>query len=205
MNRVLDDGCGTNDLSDCLACAEYLKSEAAREEQRLDLSRGVAVGGHSWGGYLAFMCMLQQTDGQSVFSCGVATSGISDWFVQQRHTEVRYYDYALMGGWVYEKEVAARAREVSPITKASDLRAPILILHGDQDVDVPFQQAPAFVEAARRSPHPGASVEYHAYPGEGHGLSGTETQADVLGRIKTFLRINLKPWDFTDNPHGEVT
>ena len=36
------------------------------------------------------------------FSCGIAMAGIADWFVQQRHTEVRYYDYALMGGWVYE-------------------------------------------------------------------------------------------------------
>ena len=73
------------------------------------------------------MCMLQcDKDKESVFSCGIATAGITDWFVQQRYTEVRYYDFALMGGWVYEKEVAARAREVSPLTKAEDLRAPIL-------------------------------------------------------------------------------
>ena len=117
---------------------------------------------------------------------------------------MRYYDYALMGGWVYEKEVAARAREASPIARAAELRAPLLVLHGDKDVDVPFQQIPPFVDAARRSPHPGASVEYHAYPGEGHGMAGTEAQADFLCRVKTFLRINLKPWDFTSNPHGEV-
>ena len=205
MNRVLDEGCGVADLSDCLACAEWLKTDAARQEPRLDLSRGVAVAGHSWGGYLAFMCMLQQKDGESVFSCGVAAAGITDWFVQQRHTEVRYYDYALMGGWVYEKEIAARAREVSPLTKACDLRAPILILHGDKDIDVPFQQIPPFVEAAKRSPHPGASVEYHPYPGEGHGMASTEAQADYLKRVETFLRINLKPWDFTSNPHGDLT
>jgi len=206
MNRVLADGCGVTDLSDCLACANYLKTEAVTLEPRLDTSRGVAVGGHSWGGYLAFMCMLQQEqNGESVFGCGIAAAGITDWFVQQRHTEVRYYDYALMGGWVYKEEVAARAREVSPITKATELRAPILILHGEDDIDVPFQQIPKFVEAAKRSPHAGASVEYHSYKGEGHGMSGTEAQADYLNRVKTFLRVNLKPWDFTDNPHGEVT
>merc|ERR1719272_1659918 len=159
MDRVLADGCGVADVRDCLACAEYLKTEALQQEPRLDLTRGVAVGGHSWGGYLAFMCMLQQKGGESVFSCGVATAGITDWVVQQRHTEVRYYDYALMGGWVYEPEVAARARRASPISMASELRAPILILHGDKDIDVPFQQIPPFVEAAKRSSHPGASVE----------------------------------------------
>eukprot|EP00929_Paragymnodinium_shiwhaense_P020251 TRINITY_DN13556_c0_g1_i2.p1 TRINITY_DN13556_c0_g1~~TRINITY_DN13556_c0_g1_i2.p1 ORF type:complete len:546 (-),score=69.24 TRINITY_DN13556_c0_g1_i2:142-1779(-) len=205
MDRVLADGCGVADLRDCLACAEYLKTEAGKNEPRLDLSRGVAVGGHSWGGYLAFMCMLQNQGGQSVFSCGVATAGITDWFTQQRYTEVRYYDYALMGGWVYEPEVATRARKVSPISMAGELRAPILILHGEKDIDVPFQQIPPFVEACKRSSHPGASVEYHAFAGEGHGMAGTQTQADYLDKVKTFLRINLKPWDFTDNPHGDLT
>lgn len=204
MERVLGDGCGVADLSDCLACAAWLR---ALDDPRLDLSRGIGVAGHSWGGYLAFLCMLESDDeGRSVFGCGVAAAGIADWSVQQRHTEVRYYDRALLGGWVYEDEVAARARAASPLTRASDLRAPLLVLHGDKDVDVPYPQIPPFVEAARRSTHPGAEVEFHAYPGEGHGMSGTaEVQADYLRRIRTFLRIHLKPWDFTSNPHGDVT
>jgi len=207
MDRVLGAGCGVADLSDCLACAEYLASAAARTlEPRLDLSRGVAVGGHSWGGYLALRCLLH-TDGrdESAFGCGVAAAAIADWSVQQRHTEVRYYDRALLGGWVYEQEVAERARAASPASAATELRAPVLVLHGDKDVDVPFRQIPPLVEALGRSPHPGASVESHFYAGEGHGIAGTEAQADYLDRIRTFLRIHMKPWDFTDNPHGEVT
>jgi len=206
MSRVLGEGCGLADLSDCLACAKWLRNYKEKEP-RLDLSRGIAVAGHSWGGYLAFMCMLESdTNGESVFSCGVAAAGITDWFVQQRHTEVRYYDYALMGGWVYEKEVQARARAVSPISKATNLRAPLLVLHGDKDQDVPFEQIPPFVQSAKSSPHPNACVEFHAYPGEGHGMSGTsEVQSDYLRRIQTFLRIHLKPWDFTSNPHGDLT
>ena len=31
------------------------------------------------------------------------------------------------------------------------------------------------------------------------------TQADALQRMRDFLRIHLKPWDFTDNPHGDLT
>jgi dipeptidyl aminopeptidase/acylaminoacyl peptidase len=206
MNRVLAEGCGVADLSDCLACARYLRHDLAAGEPRLDLSRGVAVGGHSWGGYLAYLCMLEKRpDGESVFGCGIAAAGITDWSLQQRHTEVRYYDHALLGGWVYEPRVAARAREASPLTRAAELRAPLLVLHGKDDIDVPFRQIPPFVEAAGRSPQHGASVEHHYYEGEGHGMSGTQAQADYLDRIKTFLRINLKPWDFTDNPHGEVT
>lgn len=217
MDDVLADGCGNADLEDCVACANYLLSDDSSDDEleelkpRLDNSRGVGVAGHSWGGYLTLMCMLQSKshrrsgERRSIFSCGVASAGIADWFVQQRYTEVRYFDYALMGGWVYEEDLASRARDASPITRASELRAPLLVLHGDQDIDCPFSQIPPFVDAARRSSHPGASVEYHAYQGEGHGISGTAAQADFLQRMSTFFRINLKPWDFTDNPHGDLT
>jgi hypothetical protein len=29
-------------------------------------------------------------------------------------------------------------------------------------------------------------------------------EKDVLKKIKTFLGVNLKPWDFTSKPHGDV-
>ena len=70
----------------------------------------MAIAGHSWGGYLALRA-LTAPSAKGAFACGIACAGIADWFCQQRHTEVRYYDYALMGGWVYEQEVEPRATE----------------------------------------------------------------------------------------------
>ena len=218
MDSVLGDGCGVADMSDCVAAAQYLCSLSV-SDARVDLKRGVGVAGHSWGGYLSLMCMTQppptsaepgsadagtSPDSLYSFSCGIALAGIADWFVQQRNTEVRYYDYALMGGWVYEQHVLERARAASPLTRASNLAAPLLVLHGDKDTDVPFQQIVTFVEAARRSQHCRASVEFVSYAGEAHGMSGTKAERDVLDQIQNFLRVNLKPWDFTSNPHGDV-
>ena len=123
---------------------------------------------------------------------------------------MRYYDHALMGGWVHEPNIGARARAVSPRTRAAELRAPLLVLHGEDDIDVPYAQAAAFVDAARAAParrDVGApALEFASYAGEGHGMGGwsAKTQADALARVRDFLRIHLKPWDFTDNPHGEV-
>merc|ERR1712232_1552127 len=101
------------------------------------------------------------------------------------------------GGWVYEPAVVERARRASPISHATELRAPLLVLHGERDVDVPFEQIAPFVEAAKRSSHARASVKYVSYPGEGHAMQGTEAQKDVLHQIEDFLRVNLKPLDFT--------
>ena len=69
----------------------------------------------------------------------------------------------------------------------------------------------AFVEAARaarRSDDPAApDLELASYAGEGHGMGGWKpaTQPDALRRMRDFLRIQLHPWDFTGNPHGDLT
>ena len=205
MDSVLGDGCGVADLADCVTCASFL-----RTLDGVDTRRGVAIAGHSWGGYLALRA-LTAPSAKDAFACGIASAGISDWFCQQRHTEVRYYDYALMGGWVYEKEVKPRAKEASPLTHAAQLQAPLLVLHGEDDIDVPFAQARAFVEAARSSRSsldPSApALELVSFAGEGHGMGGWKpaTQVDALRRMSEFLRIHLQPWDFTDNPHGDLT
>lgn len=119
MDAVLRDGCGVEDVSDCFAAAEFLaqmnKGVQAKQimeafwlaneglpsfqaplpdgmELAYDLQRGVGVAGHSWGGYLAFMCLCcPPAETEFRFSCGVASAGITDWFIQQRYTEVRYY------------------------------------------------------------------------------------------------------------------
>jgi len=75
----------------------------------------------------------------------------------------------------------------------------------EADIDVPFSQIAPFVAEAQKASHPSAVVTSVTYPGEGHGMSGTAAQKDVLKQLRDFLRINLKPWDFTDNPHGDVT
>ena len=68
---------------------------------------------------------------------------------------------------------------------------------GPFDIDVPFAQARAFVEAAkaaRRADDPLApALEFASYEGEGHGMGGWKpaTQADALNRISAFLRIHL--------------
>jgi dipeptidyl aminopeptidase/acylaminoacyl peptidase len=190
MEAVAGEGVGKNDLQDVLAAADYAKTLP-----QADLSRGVGIGGHSWGGYLTLMAVTQAPE---AFSCAVASAAIADWTVQQAQTEVRWYDRWLVGGWLYERE--AHARERSPITHAERIRTPLLVLHGEQDKDVPFAQIGPFVERAKQS---GAPVDYHTYPNEGHGNRLPGHQQDALDRMRVFFRRHLQPWDFRDNPVGD--
>jgi len=187
MAAVASEGLGKNDLSDVLATGRYV-----RTLPYVDHSRGVGVGGHSWGGYLTLMTVTQAPD---EFSCAVAGAAISDWMIQQAQTEVRYYDRWLIGGWVYDQP--ERARDCSPVNFVERIRTPLLVYHGEEDNDVPFAQAQMFTAKVKQS---GAKIEYITYPAEGHSNRKLENQKDTLDRIRVFFRQHLQSWNFRDNP-----
>jgi dipeptidyl aminopeptidase/acylaminoacyl peptidase len=187
MTAVAGEGLGKNDLSDVLAAGRY-----ARTRPDVDLSRGVGVGGRSWGGYLTLMAV---TLAPEEFSCAVAGAAITDWCIQQSQTEVRYYDHWLVGGWVYER--VDRARDRSPVNFVERIQTPLFVFHGEDDRDVPFAQIESFVEKARQIE---VEVEYITYPAEGHSNKKPENQQHTLARMQLFFRQHLQPWNLRDNP-----
>jgi dipeptidyl aminopeptidase/acylaminoacyl peptidase len=72
----------------------------------------------------------------------------------------------------------------SPITHAGAVRAPVLLLQGDEDRVVSPERTAAFAEALRGA---GVTVESHVYAREGHGWRRAATVADELERIGAFL------------------
>jgi dipeptidyl aminopeptidase/acylaminoacyl peptidase len=60
----------------------------------------------------------------------------------------------------------------------------VLILHGEDDTNVPLSQAIYFHRALRRF---GAEHEFIVYPREGHGLAERGHQLDLLRRIRGWL------------------
>jgi dipeptidyl aminopeptidase/acylaminoacyl peptidase len=75
-------------------------------------------------------------------------------------------------------------RERSPLSHASEIRVPVLLLHGSKDDTVPLGQTEELAAAMRAS---GAMVERHVYEGEGHGWSHAATITDEMERIDAFL------------------
>ena len=81
-------------------------------------------------------------------------------------------------------EAADTYRDRSPISRAAEIRAPVLLLHGDDDTSVPLAQSEALAAALRAA---GTQVERHVYDGEGHGWRRAETIADDFDRVDAFL------------------
>jgi dipeptidyl aminopeptidase/acylaminoacyl peptidase len=80
-------------------------------------------------------------------------------------------------------------RERSPLTHASKIKAPLLVLQGENDPRVPRSEAEQVVKALRDG---GKPHEYHVYPGEGHGFRATENRIDALRRALDWFDRHLR-------------
>jgi dipeptidyl aminopeptidase/acylaminoacyl peptidase len=145
-----------------------------------DPARAAVIGGSAGGMVVLLICAWHP----ELVRAGVDLYGVTDLFDLAETThrfEARYLD-RLVGPL---PAAAARYRTRSPVTHAEWIRTPLLVLHGNRDKAVPKAQADRLVDSLRRG---GAPVEYHVYPGEGHGWARPETLADELARTEAFLR-----------------
>ncbi|ANH70379.1 alpha/beta fold hydrolase [Mitsuaria sp. 7] len=170
-----------DDLSDSLAWAV--------KQGWVDAKR-VCIAGASYGGYAAMMGLIKDP-GQ--YRCGVSWAGVTDLdylfsldWSDESEAGKRYGLPALVGDRVKDAEML---RRTSPLRRAADLKAPVLIAHGYDDHRVPIDHASDFRRALEKSGH--KDVEYVAYEGEGHGWRKLSTDVDFYGRMERFLAKHL--------------
>ena len=80
--------------------------------------------------------------------------------------------------------------EASPATHISTDDAPMLLIHGDADATVPFEQSESMEAALRKA---GVEVKLMRIPGGGHGMyfEGTTNPPDYLGEMMNWLGRHL--------------
>ena len=159
---------GGKDLQDILSGVEYLV-----QQRKVDGGR-VCIGGWSNGGYLTAWAVTQTNR----FRAAMMGAGISDWLNQHAQSNIPDADVMMIGADPLEDGDAYRRR--SPITFASRVTTPTLILHGEDDPCVPVAQAYAFYRALRERNVP---VECVIYPREGHGVAEHDHFRDVFDQI----------------------
>ena len=77
----------------------------------------------------------------------------------------------------------------SPITFIRQAKAPLLVLHGDNDIRVPKEEAVQVVDILEKA---GTVVAAHYYPNEGHGFVKRENQIDAIRRTIEWFDRYLK-------------
>lgn len=170
---------GVNDTQDCLDAAAYLKQLDWVDGERL------GIWGGSYGGYLV-LCAL--TEEPEVFRAGIDLYGDSEIVESYRHGD-RLGRLDLQRQMGTPEDGVATYRRGSPVYRAERLEAPLLILHGRDDLRVVPQMSERMVEALRIE---GKFFEHHFYEGEGHGFRKPANRRDAARRMLAFFDRYLK-------------
>ena len=173
-------GAMQDDLADTLAWAGAQKLA--------DPQRACVMGG-SYGGYASLMAPIVHP---GVFRCAVAFAGVTDINLMYELTNSDFSQAVRNWGMPQligdPKSDAELLRRSSPLVRVAELKIPVLLGYGGDDVRVPPDHSTRFVSAARSA---GVPIEVVAYPTEGHGFYDQKNQADWWARVERFLAAHL--------------
>ncbi|GAA3351925.1 alpha/beta fold hydrolase [Amorphoplanes nipponensis] len=167
-------------IGDVAACVSYLVSTGVADEAR------VGCMGRSYGGYLTLAAL---TTYPSMFAVGIDVCGMSNFATFYEHTEpwIAAAAVSKYGDPVADAELL---RDLSPITRIDNLKTPLMVVHGENDSNVPVIEAEQVVAALaeRGVPH-----KYLLFPDEGHELQHRTSRAEYLRETVSWLTTHLAP------------
>ncbi|MEV4824454.1 prolyl oligopeptidase family serine peptidase [Micromonospora sp. NPDC049274] len=171
---------GQEEWTDILTGIDLLVADGIADPDRL------GIAGWSHGGFMSAWA-VGQTDR---FRAALVGAGVIDWGMLAATGENGQFEAALGGstGW---SGIGPHPHDaVSPISFASHIRTPVLILHGAEDTNVPLGQAVYLHRALR---HFDVEHEFVIYPREGHTIRERHHQLDVLRRTRAWFDRWLRP------------
>ena len=130
----------------------------------------IGVFGHSYGGYMALMCLAQAPER---FRAGVAAAPVSDWRLYDTHYTERYLGHPEDNAEGYEAS--------SVLTHIDGIRGKLLLMHGLSDDNVVFTHSMRLMTALQTANIP---FEFMAYPGAKHSM---QQQAVAIHRFTLIL------------------
>lgn len=166
---------GVQEAADQQAAARYLAGLPYVDGER------IGIWGWSYGGYMTLMSLLVN-DGPSTFSLGVSVAPVTDW---------RQYDTIYTERYMSTPQANPDGyRITSPVTYADRLspRQDLLIVHGDADDNVHFQNAVQMVDALIGA---NKQFDFMMYPGRNHGIYGGTTRLHLFTMITDYIAENL--------------
>ncbi len=136
-------------------------------ESGISAAGRIGVHGWSYGGYLALVAL---TRWPTLFAAGSSHAGMSDLatFFAETETWMAAASVTEYGDPVTD---AALLEELSPLQRMDLVRAPTLLVHGEQDTNVPVGESVRAYQALRAA---GVPTELFLLPGEGHTIVGRE-------------------------------
>lgn len=154
-------------LEDVETAIRWVRAHAA--EYKVDVNR-IALIGESAGGHLVSMAGTR-SQGDTLVAAVVPFYAPHDLFLRAQQRKDVGEGLAGLFGISREVNIASLQvlKEGSPFHKLKTGLPPYLLIHGDKDDKVPYEQSVLFQEASRKL---GNVCELITIPGGGHGMGG---------------------------------
>jgi dipeptidyl aminopeptidase/acylaminoacyl peptidase len=142
----------------------------------------LAIVGWSYGGYAA---LQSQVLDPALFKAVVAIAPVTD-LASLVQDSAGWSNYQVVSRFI---GTGPHLREGSPAQNAGKIKSPVLLFHGDLDLNVGIGQSRKMQEKLKGA---GARSELIVYPGLDHQLDDRSARTDMLKRSDAFLRQTLK-------------
>lgn len=163
-------------MSDINDAGRWLSAQGITPPDKL------AIVGWSYGGYAALQTSMLDAD---LFKAIAAIAPVTD--LERLAADLK--DSSSDG---QVRDIVGKntlQEEASPAKHADRIKAPVLLFHGNQDLNVAVGQSQLMASRLRGA---GRQVEYVEYAGLDHQLDDSKVRTAMLDKIDTFLRAALK-------------
>jgi len=173
---------GGDDAADVEAILDAVLASGSYDTTRIGLAGG------SYGGFMTTWLLGRSKR----FAAGVSMRAVNDFGSEAGASDL---------GWFLEKELAApwvadagmRLFERSPMRRAHEIEAPLLVEHSERDYRCPIDQGEQLFTLLRRL---GKTVEFVRFTGDGHNLGRSGKPRNRVLRLRSiahwFIR-HLRP------------
>jgi dipeptidyl aminopeptidase/acylaminoacyl peptidase len=167
-------------IDDVADCARFLVDRGLAAHDR------IACCGWSYGGYLTQAALTFHPE---LFATGISICGMSDLGTFYRNTDpwIAAEAYPKYGHPINDHDLLDR---LSPLLRVEALTAPLLLVHGANDTNVPAGESTQMFEALRRL---GRRVECLIFDDDGHAIVKRENRAVLVKAIGEWLTQAFTP------------
>lgn len=162
--------------------------EAAKYLGNLDYTDKSRIGifGWSYGGYMSSLCLFK---GNDIFKAAIAVAPVTNW---------KWYDTIYTERFMRtEEENPDGYADNSPVNFVDQLKGNYLLVHGNADDNVHFQNTAEMANALIGS---NKQFDTYFYPNRNHGIYGNNARLHLYTKMTNFLNDKLKSGDL-DNEH----
>jgi dipeptidyl aminopeptidase/acylaminoacyl peptidase len=162
-------------IADISTSARWLASQGIADPDRL------AIFGWSYGGYAALQSAVVDPN---LYKAVIAVAPVTD-FTMLKEDYVGFTSAELVA-----RDIGSGPNlvEGSPLRRVAEIRAPVLLVHGDLDANVAIRHSEKMAGALRSA---GKQVDFLAYRGLDHYLQDSAVRTEMLTKAGQLLEATI--------------